>query len=449
MSDADGDAVDDLAELREYLGPRFDESKLENWEQGVEAELAEVGDESELYRSSEAYLYNLAVFAISGIKHPYLEALERVVPPGAGSSTTGAASAPTALRLLERGFDVAFADFDNPSTRFLRWRLERRGCDAPVYDLDRDPIPPGFDAAFAFDVIEHVDDPLAMLERMEARRRDRCRQPARVAPRRGGERAAPRRCRSGSSSPERAARRAVPLREAPRPLAPRPLRPRRGAEASRVAAARPAANRRARLDGPRGATALPRRYPAAAVTVEGPKISVVVSGRDAESTIERAVRAMLDQRGAPPHEVVVVDNASQDRTGALAEQAGARVIRLDDRAAGPGTARNAGVEAARGELVAFTDADCFPSEAWLAALARGFDRADIVSGPVLPDPQAVPLPLGPHDRAFTRRARSSPRRTWASAATHSSRPVGFATGTPTTSRPPRILTARTPPSPGG
>ena len=117
-----------------------------------------------------------------------------------------------------------------------------------------------------------------------------------------------------------------------------------------------------------------------------PRISVVVSGRDAEETIERAVTAMLNQRDAPPHEVIVVDNASKDRTGALAERAGARVIRLDDRSAGPGKARNVGVDAARGELIAFTDADCFPSEGWLAALARGFDHADVVSGQILPDP---------------------------------------------------------------
>jgi hypothetical protein len=69
--------------------------------------------------------------------------------------------------LLEAGYEVGFADFDNPSTRYLRWRLERRGLEAPVYDLDRAPPPAGWDAAYSFDGIEHVDDPFAFLARLE------------------------------------------------------------------------------------------------------------------------------------------------------------------------------------------------------------------------------------------------------------------------------------------
>ena len=70
--------------------------------------------------------------------------------------------------LLEAGYRVEFADFDNPSTEYLRWRLEQRGFDAPVHDLDKD-VPGGFDAAYAFDVIEHVKDPWAFLREMEKR----------------------------------------------------------------------------------------------------------------------------------------------------------------------------------------------------------------------------------------------------------------------------------------
>ncbi|WP_026911915.1 glycosyltransferase [Patulibacter minatonensis] len=139
---------------------------------------------------------------------------------------------------------------------------------------------------------------------------------------------------------------------------------------------------------------------AAAAVSAAPLVSVVIPARDAAATIGRAVRAVLDQRDAPPFELVVVDNASHDGTGGLAAEAGARVVRLDDRAGGPGRARNAGVAAARGAHVAFTDADCFPTPGWLAALwsaADGAHGSDLVAGPVAADPT---VPRGTWDRTL-------------------------------------------------
>jgi SAM-dependent methyltransferase len=72
------------------------------------------------------------------------------------------------LLLLEAGYRVEFADFDNPSVEYLRWRLRQRGMEAPVHDLDRF-VPGGFDAAYSFDVIEHVPDPFAFLAELERR----------------------------------------------------------------------------------------------------------------------------------------------------------------------------------------------------------------------------------------------------------------------------------------
>jgi SAM-dependent methyltransferase len=158
----------EMAELREYLGPAYDHSRLQRYEQQLEEELARVGDEQLLYRTSEAYLYNLTAFAMTHTKLPYVREITRVVGPGARLLDYGCGIGSDGLALIEAGYDVSFADFDNPSTRYLRWRLDRRGVDARVYDLDSEQPPPGFDLAFAFDVIEHVDDPFAFLSRMEA-----------------------------------------------------------------------------------------------------------------------------------------------------------------------------------------------------------------------------------------------------------------------------------------
>jgi SAM-dependent methyltransferase len=158
----------ELDELSTYLGPGFDPERMGVHAEAVEAEFGRVGDEQRFYRTSEAYLYDLTWFAMSGIKLPYLQAVRRAVPPGSSVLDYGCGIGSDGLWLLEAGYRVAFADFDNPSTRYLRWRLEHRGLSAPVYDLDGDELPGGFDLVYAFDVIEHVADPYAFLTRLES-----------------------------------------------------------------------------------------------------------------------------------------------------------------------------------------------------------------------------------------------------------------------------------------
>jgi SAM-dependent methyltransferase len=101
-------------------------------------------------------------------KLPYLRELVRLVDPGARVLDYGCGIGSDGLALLEAGYRVEFADFDNPSTAYLRWRLARRGLEARIWDIERE-VPGGFDAAYAFDVIEHVDDPFAFLRQMERR----------------------------------------------------------------------------------------------------------------------------------------------------------------------------------------------------------------------------------------------------------------------------------------
>jgi SAM-dependent methyltransferase len=162
------DPAREEAELRAYLGDAYDHDRLVRWEEQLEAEARAIGDEARLYRESEAYLYNLTAFAMTGTKLPYLRELLRVVPQGGRVLDVGCGIGSDGLMLLETGYEVEFADFDNPSTRYLRWRLERRGLDAPVHDLDSGPLPQRFHLAYAFDVLEHVDDPLGLLAAMEA-----------------------------------------------------------------------------------------------------------------------------------------------------------------------------------------------------------------------------------------------------------------------------------------
>ena len=101
-----------------------------------------------------------------------------------------------------------------------------------------------------------------------------------------------------------------------------------------------------------------------------PPISVVVPAFNAARTISRCLAALERQTlGRDRYELLVVDDASTDGTGDIARACGARVVSLD-RTSGPGGARNAGIHAARGRIMVFTDADCEPCPDFLELLVR-------------------------------------------------------------------------------
>jgi 2-polyprenyl-3-methyl-5-hydroxy-6-metoxy-1,4-benzoquinol methylase len=165
------EGLEGLDELREYLGPDFDEERLVHHSHHVEAQEALVQDEVAFYRTTDTYLYDLTAFALWDTKVPYFEDLRAIVAPGARLLDYGCGIGTDGLRLVDEGYRVAFADFDNPSIAYLKWRLDRRGLAAPtaeIYDVDGF-VPAGFDAVYSFDVIEHVDDPFAFLAQLEQR----------------------------------------------------------------------------------------------------------------------------------------------------------------------------------------------------------------------------------------------------------------------------------------
>src|SRR5438874_11533006 len=100
------------------------------------------------------------------------------------------------------------------------------------------------------------------------------------------------------------------------------------------------------------------------------RVTVVVPARNAEATLGRTLDAIASQCLDEPWETIVVDDGSSDGTVAIAERAPGGVTLLRADAAGPAAARNRGAEAARGEVLAFTDADCFPAPGWLGAGLR-------------------------------------------------------------------------------
>lgn len=108
------------------------------------------------------------------------------------------------------------------------------------------------------------------------------------------------------------------------------------------------------------------------------RASVIIPCRNAERIVGDAVKSALAQT-EPPWEVIVVDDASTDRSTEAARDAGARVI-TNTRRRNAGGARNAGIEAASGDVLAFLDADVIAARDWLERVRRVFERDPAVVG---------------------------------------------------------------------
>ena len=107
-----------------------------------------------------------------------------------------------------------------------------------------------------------------------------------------------------------------------------------------------------------------------------PKVSVVVCAYNAADTIADCLTS-LDKLTYPDLEVIVVNDGSRDTTGDIARgYASVRVVDLPN--GGLSAARNAGLAAATGEIIAYTDADVRVDPDWLTYLVQPFLTSDVV-----------------------------------------------------------------------
>src|SRR5204862_3717683 len=120
-----------------------------------------------------------------------------------------------------------------------------------------------------------------------------------------------------------------------------------------------------------------------------PMVSVILCTYNGGRTLARCLEA-LRNLSYSNYEVIVVDDGSTDDVPEITSQFAedVRMIRTSNR--GLGAARNTGLEAARGEIVAYIDDDAWPHEHWLNYLADTFAASDCVGvrGPNLPPADA-------------------------------------------------------------
>ena len=121
-----------------------------------------------------------------------------------------------------------------------------------------------------------------------------------------------------------------------------------------------------------------------------PRVSVVVCTYNGERTLSDCLEglAALDY---PSYEVIVVDDGSTDASALIAAEHGVRVISTENR--GLSRARNTGMRAATGEIVAYIDDDARPDPHWLTYLVAAFRRgSDVgVGGPNIAPPGDGPI----------------------------------------------------------
>jgi glycosyltransferase involved in cell wall biosynthesis len=116
-----------------------------------------------------------------------------------------------------------------------------------------------------------------------------------------------------------------------------------------------------------------------------PKVSVIIPAYNSAAWLSEAIDSALNQTVAPL-DVIVVDDGSTDDTPRIREPYRERIRVIVQENKGPSAARNRGIEAAAGDLIAFLDAD----DLWLAeelekqlACLREHPRAGLVHSAVI------------------------------------------------------------------
>ena len=131
-----------------------------------------------------------------------------------------------------------------------------------------------------------------------------------------------------------------------------------------------------------------------------PLLSLIVCTRNRSARLDAFFEAVGSMRAHASWELVIVNNGSSDDTGArlqsLARSLETPVTIVNEPRTGLGRARNTGVAAARGALLAFTDDDCYPAIDYVDSVVDAFadpDRGFIGGRILLYDAEDHPITI--------------------------------------------------------
>lgn len=113
------------------------------------------------------------------------------------------------------------------------------------------------------------------------------------------------------------------------------------------------------------------------------KLSIIIVSYNAEKTICQCLDSLVHQTQSPQIETIVIDS-SLDKTAQLVTKQFPRVkLFCFAERKYPGDARNIGIEKAKGEIIAFIDADCVASSNWVEQILEAHkDKSFIIGGAI-------------------------------------------------------------------
>src|SRR5512136_2312007 len=119
-------------------------------------------------------------------------------------------------------------------------------------------------------------------------------------------------------------------------------------------------------------------------------ISVVIPTFNEEENIAQCLVSLTHQTvPRSDYEIIVVDGGSKDATCEIAGKYADRVFTQTSKKVGG--ARNDGVMASKGEIIATTDADCILPRDWISRIEKDFSMKGVVQvyGPVYPIEEGI------------------------------------------------------------
>ena len=114
------------------------------------------------------------------------------------------------------------------------------------------------------------------------------------------------------------------------------------------------------------------------MTVHLPMASIVVCSRNGARRLSDCLSAIKHQDYEGKLEIIVVDDGSTDDTYIVAKSFTNVEVIKNAKNLGLGAARNVGIRAAQGEIVAFTDDDCRPQSDWITNLCSGYTGSEVL-----------------------------------------------------------------------